>query len=129
MPLYEYQCDSCGARFELIRKFSDPPLTTCPKCGAEGVRKLVSSPAFQFKGSGWYVTDYAKKSGEGESSSSSRTAAESKADAKSDAKSDAKDGGKSEAAKDAAAAPPVDKTPASPAPSAPATPASSSKDK
>ena len=64
MPLYEYQCDSCGARFELIRKFSDPPLEACPTCGAEGVRKLVSSPAFQFKGSGWYATDYAKKSGE-----------------------------------------------------------------
>jgi putative FmdB family regulatory protein len=61
MPLYEYQCDACGARFELIRKFSDPPLETCPSCQAGPVRKLVSSPAFQFKGSGWYITDYARK--------------------------------------------------------------------
>ena len=68
MPLYEYQCDACGARFELIRKFSDPPLEVCPTCGQGPVTKLISSPAFQFKGSGWYITDYARKSG-GESSS------------------------------------------------------------
>jgi putative FmdB family regulatory protein len=61
MPLYEYQCESCGHRFELIQKFSDPPAETCPACGG-AVRKLVSSPAFQFKGTGWYVTDYARKS-------------------------------------------------------------------
>jgi putative FmdB family regulatory protein len=60
MPLYEYQCDSCGHRFEQIQKFSDPPVDKCPKCDGQ-VRKLVSSPAFQFKGSGWYVTDYARK--------------------------------------------------------------------
>jgi putative FmdB family regulatory protein len=60
MPLYEYQCDSCGHRFEVIRKFSDPPIDACPKCGS-AVRKLMSSPAIQFKGSGWYITDYAKK--------------------------------------------------------------------
>ena len=60
MPLYEYQCDACGHRFEMIQKFSDPPLETCPKCGG-AVRKLQSAPAFQFKGSGWYITDYAKK--------------------------------------------------------------------
>ena len=60
MPLYEYQCDACGHRFEMIQKFSDPPLDTCPKCGG-AVRKLISSPAFQFKGSGLYITDYAKK--------------------------------------------------------------------
>ena len=61
MPLYEYECEQCGNRFELIRKFSDPPLDACPKCGGP-VRKLFSSPAIQFKGSGWYITDYAKKS-------------------------------------------------------------------
>jgi len=60
MPLYEYLCDACGHRFEQIRKFSDPPLDVCPECGG-AVRKLVSSPAIQFKGSGWYVNDYAKK--------------------------------------------------------------------
>ena len=60
MPLYEYKCDACGHRFEKIQKFSDPLEDTCPKCGGV-VRKLVSSPAIQFKGSGFYITDYAKK--------------------------------------------------------------------
>jgi putative FmdB family regulatory protein len=59
--LYEYQCPKCG-RFELIRKFSDPPLAACPTCGAE-VQKLLSAPAIQFKGAGWYITDYARKGG------------------------------------------------------------------
>jgi putative FmdB family regulatory protein len=59
MPLYEYECGACGHHFEVIRKFSDPPEEKCPKCGGE-VRKLQSAPAFQFKGTGWYVTDYAK---------------------------------------------------------------------
>jgi putative FmdB family regulatory protein len=59
MPLYEYQCDACAHRFEVIQKFSDSPLDTCPKCGGV-IRKLLSSPAIQFKGSGWYITDYAR---------------------------------------------------------------------
>ena len=62
MPLYEYECESCGTRFEKIRKFSDPPIEVCPTCGKGPVKKLLSSPAIQFKGSGWYITDYAKKS-------------------------------------------------------------------
>ena len=61
MPLYEYECGACGERFELIRKFSDPPLEVCAKCGKGPVIRLQSSPAFQFKGSGWYATDYAQK--------------------------------------------------------------------
>jgi putative FmdB family regulatory protein len=61
MPLYEYQCDACGRRFELIQRFADPPAHICAVCGAGPVRKLLSSPAIQFKGSGWYITDYAKK--------------------------------------------------------------------
>jgi putative FmdB family regulatory protein len=65
MPLYEYQCDACGHRFEAIQKFSDAPLDQCPKCGGP-VHKLQSAPAFQFKGTGWYVTDYAKKQGAGD---------------------------------------------------------------
>ena len=61
MPLYEYQCESCQKRFEKIQKYSDPPIETCPSCGGR-VNKLLSSPAIQFKGTGWYITDYAKKS-------------------------------------------------------------------
>lgn len=73
MPLYEYECDTCGHRFEVIQKFSDAPLTECPKCQG-AVRKLVSSPAIQFKGSGWYITDYAKKSGTAAGSAKSESA-------------------------------------------------------
>jgi putative FmdB family regulatory protein len=69
MPLYEYECDACAHRFERIQKFSDPLVDVCPSCGG-AVRKLLSSPAIQFKGSGWYITDYAKKSGNVDSSSS-----------------------------------------------------------
>jgi len=61
MPLYEYQCTKCGHRFEKIQKFSDKMIRKCPECGGR-VEQLVSAPAVQFKGSGWYVTDYAKKS-------------------------------------------------------------------
>ena len=89
MPLYEYQCDACGAKFELIRKFSDSPLDVCPKCGKGPVQKLVSSPAFQFKGSGWYITDYARKSG-GEAGGDKKPAGES-AESKADSASSAKD--------------------------------------
>jgi len=84
MPLYEYECEAAGHRFERIQKFSDPPIETCPTCGSK-VRKLLSSPAIQFKGSGWYITDYAKKSGGGESGKSS--AGPGKSDNKSDSKS------------------------------------------
>jgi putative FmdB family regulatory protein len=62
MPLYEYECDACHHRFERIQKFSDPLVDKCPNCGNGPVKKLVSSPAIQFKGSGWYITDYARKS-------------------------------------------------------------------
>ena len=72
MPLYEYECEACAQRFERIQKFSDPPVDKCPSCGGP-VRKLLSSPAIQFKGSGWYITDYAKKGGAKESSGSTGT--------------------------------------------------------
>ncbi len=61
MPLYEYECLSCGERFEALQKFSDPPLTECRVCKGK-VRKLLGTPALQFKGTGWYITDYAGKS-------------------------------------------------------------------
>lgn len=71
MPVYEYECSACGGRFEAVQKYSDAPLTACRTCGEEGVRKVLSTPAFVLKGSGWYVTDYAspdrKKAVESES--------------------------------------------------------------
>jgi putative FmdB family regulatory protein len=62
MPLYEYQCQSCGKKFEVLQKFSDAPLTVHEECGGE-VERLVSAPAFHLKGTGWYATDYAKSAG------------------------------------------------------------------
>jgi putative FmdB family regulatory protein len=64
MPLYEYQCKKCAHRFERIQKFSDKPVRKCPQCGGV-VEQLISAPAVQFKGTGWYVTDYARKSSRG----------------------------------------------------------------
>jgi putative FmdB family regulatory protein len=76
MPIYEYRCTKCGHRFEAIQKVSDPPLSKCEKCKGKAER-LVSSPAIQFKGSGWYITDYARKGArEGASSSSASSASE-----------------------------------------------------
>jgi len=65
MPLYEYECDACGHRFEVIQKFSDAPIDKCPVCGST-VHKLQSAPAFHLKGTGWYATDYAKSGSTGE---------------------------------------------------------------
>ena len=76
MPLYEYQCKKCHSLTERIQKFSDAPLTVCPHCGGE-LEQLLSAPAVQFKGSGWYVTDYAKKSSKDGSSGSNGSAASS----------------------------------------------------
>ena len=82
MPLYEYHCDACGQRFEVIRKFSDPELETCAKCGKGPIQRLVSSPAIQFKGTGWYITDYSSKGKAGsEASSSTSSSGDSKAPA------------------------------------------------
>jgi putative FmdB family regulatory protein len=82
MPLYEYKCQSCDHVFDVIQKFSDPPLTTCPECGGT-VEKCVSSPALQFKGSGFYITDYTnkgKKPDKGKKSSSGKAAKKDKGD-------------------------------------------------
>jgi putative FmdB family regulatory protein len=95
VPLYEYKCEGCGETFEVIQKFSDEPLTVHEKCGGH-VHRLLSAPAFQFKGSGWYVTDYAKgSSGHSKSESSDKSAEKSgdttsKTETKSDAKSETK---------------------------------------
>jgi putative FmdB family regulatory protein len=99
LPLYEYLCPKCG-RFELIRKFSDAAVTKCPTCGSD-VQKLLSAPAIQFKGTGWYITDYARKDGKSGTGDSAKAG---KADgAKSEGgKSEGgkSEGGKSESAKD-----------------------------
>ncbi len=81
MPLYEYQCEACQQRFEVIRKFSDPELQVCTLCGKGPVQRLMSSPAIQFKGSGWYITDYSQKgksSGERVSGSTAVSTTDSK---------------------------------------------------
>jgi putative FmdB family regulatory protein len=88
MPIYEYQCKQCSERHEIIQRFSDPPVETCPKCGGD-MKKLFSSPAIQFKGSGFYKTDYASPSSTPSSSSSpSSEKSSDKSETKSDAKSE-----------------------------------------
>jgi len=86
MPLYEYQCDECGEHFEVIEKFADEPLTRHEKCGGP-VHRLLSAPALQFKGSGWYITDYAK--------GGSKAASDNGAPAKSDTSASTKTGSES----------------------------------
>ena len=108
MPIYEYKCEGCGEVFEVIQKFADEPLAVHEKCGGH-VHRLMSAPSFQFKGSGWYVTDYAKgnvsgppkhesgksesakgESGKTESSGDTATKTETKTEAKSESKSESK---------------------------------------
>ncbi len=71
MPLYEYRCQKCGSTFEKLQHFSDDPLKTHEGCGGE-VERLISAPALQFKGTGWYITDYAKKNGSSANGSSKK---------------------------------------------------------
>lgn len=102
MPLYEYLCETCGRRTEALQRMDDPPLTSCPHC--EGpLRKLLSAPAFQFKGSGWYQTDYARKSGGAGSSTEGGSSSEGSS-------TPAADGGESKPS-----APEAPKAPAKPA--------------
>ena len=112
MPIYEYSCLQCGERTEELQRLSDDPLTVCETCGGE-LKKLLSAPAFQFKGTGWYVTDYAKKDNKGQGSeesggssdsseskgSSESGGSESKSETKSETKSDS--GSKTESKKEA----------------------------
>jgi putative FmdB family regulatory protein len=81
MPLYEYRCEACDGRFEVIRKFSDPELEVCTLCGKGPVRRLLSSPAIQFKGSGWYITDYSQKGKSGTEAAAAPSGGETKAPA------------------------------------------------
>ena len=107
MPLYEFECTKCGHRFERLQRFSDPPPEACPTCGA-AVHQLLSAPAIQFKGSGWYVTDYAtKKSG-------SDSAPAEKSDSKGTSKESAskESASKESASKDSAAKDSKEKKPA-----------------
>jgi putative FmdB family regulatory protein len=92
MPLYEYECKKCHHRFEKIQKFSDPHVKKCPECGGP-IEQVISAPAVQFKGSGWYVTDYAKKSSAPSSSSNSSNGDSS---SKKESKSKSEDFSKSE---------------------------------
>ena len=97
MPIYEYRCEHCGD-FEEMQRITDPPLSRCPRCKRK-VQRLISSTSFQLKGSGWYVTDYARAgSGNGAKKEDGKesAAAESKADGKSETKSEAKSEAKSE---------------------------------
>lgn len=96
MPLYEYQCESCGSVFEVRQKFSDEPLKVHEGCGG-AVQRLLSAPALQFKGSGWYITDYARSnssasngSGKNDSSKTDSTKSETKSDTSSASKTDTK---------------------------------------
>jgi putative FmdB family regulatory protein len=83
MPLYEYKCDNCGEVFEVMQKFADEPVSVHEKCGGP-VHRLISSPAFQFKGSGWYVNDYGKgNNGPRKSDKESKPSGDTKSDSKS----------------------------------------------
>ncbi|MBZ5552863.1 MAG: zinc ribbon domain-containing protein [Acidobacteriia bacterium] len=78
MPIYEFECLKCGFQFERLRKLSDPPVSRCPQCGARRVSQLLSAPAIQFKGSGWYINDYGRGS-VGEGSEKAKSNVKSKA--------------------------------------------------
>jgi putative FmdB family regulatory protein len=94
MPLYEYECKKCHHRFERIVKYSDPPMKKCPDCGSP-VEQTVTAPAVQFKGSGWYVTDYAKKSSTPATSSNGDSGPKDEAASKKEEKSKAGEESKS----------------------------------
>ena len=89
MPLYEYECKKCHHRFERIQTFAARHTKKCPECGGP-IEQMISAPAVQFKGLGWYVTDYAKKSSGASASSDSGSKSDSKSEPKSESKSDSK---------------------------------------
>jgi len=99
MPLYEYECKQCHQRLEKIQSFSAPHETICPKCGGE-LERVISAPAIQFKGAGWYVNDYAKSGGKTKPSESADGKTESKSESKSEGKSGSASDSKSESGKE-----------------------------
>jgi putative FmdB family regulatory protein len=103
MPLYEYECKKCGHRFEKIQKFSDKMVKKCPECGGQ-VEQMISAPAVQFKGSGWYVTDYAKKSSS-PGSSGGDSGSKEKVEDKSKSDSSSKDTSPKDSSKEASSKP------------------------
>ncbi len=108
MPIYEYECPSCGV-MEVTQRITDKALTKCPQCKRRKVKKLISNTSFQLKGSGWYVTDYGGKKGSDSSSESTASTSESKSDSSDsstgkDAAKGKKEGGKKASKKDGKAA-------------------------
>ena len=129
MPLYEYECDACGHRFEKIQKFSDPLIDTCPTCGGH-VHKLFSSPAIQFKGSGFYITDYPKgDKGSAPKSDGGKADRAAKADKpETAAKTETSSSSSDSTASGASSTPAATSTPAASAPAAPAASSTTTKD-
>lgn len=127
MPIYEYQCKSCGMKRDFLRKMSDPPLTTCPECGKESLQKMLTAAGFQLKGTGWYVTDFKDgskavvpppaASGENKGASATELKAEPGSDSKTESKPDSKSESKPEAKAESKSE--------APAPAAPAVPSGS----
>lgn len=120
MPIYEYGCDACGKVLEVMQKFSDEPLKTCPDCSGQ-LTKLISRTSFQFKGTGWYVTDYARKpesspksEGESKTATDSKSGAETKGGAESKSAGESSGSGTGNGSKPSDASSKSEKTPSSP---------------
>lgn len=84
MPIYEYRCDNCDHRLEILQKISDMPATNCPDCGKNSLRKLISAAAFKLKGTGWYETDFKDKKPKAEANASNNNKTDDKKSADSD---------------------------------------------
>ncbi len=117
MPLYEYKCHQCGKKFDALQKFSDSPLTVHEECGG-ALERLVSAPAFHFKGTGWYVTDYAKSNGvstpASEGAKSDSSGGDSKSESKAESKTESKTESKAEPKTDSSSKPAATTTASSP---------------
>ncbi len=121
MPIYGFECDSCGHRYDRLQKLADPDPTECPACGATALRRQLTAPSFRLAGSGWYETDF-KKDGdkkrnlaEGAEPAKTEAAGGDKSDAKSDAKPDAKPASVTDSKPAASVTPPASSPPATPA--------------